>query len=191
MLITFFSASDFILLRKYQPELRKIGQRKPASEMSLLARLWWAGSLDIAIRGVGWTHEPTNHIPPRPKGTRAQFIASQFLWIGVYFIQFDILSILIRANPCFGTGGPSFSAFGWPWRATVWLYPMTACVSTSMGYVAVSIASVAVGLSEPRDWPCLFGSPWKAYTVRNCWGRAWHQMLRKVYGHFAYVYHPL
>ena len=181
---TLFSASDFIILRRYQPELRKIGQQKPTSEMSLPQRLWWAGTLVVAPRGVGWMHEPTNHIAPRPNGTRAQFIASQFLWIGAYFIQFDILSILVRANPCFGTGGPSFSAFGWPWRATVWIHPFTAFVSMSILHAMVSILSVAVGLSEPRDWPHLFGSPWKAYTVRNCWGRVWHQMLRKVCVHF-------
>ncbi len=46
--------------------------------------------------------------------------------------------------------------------------------------MTASILSVAVGLSEPRDWPPLFGSPRGAYTVRNCWGRVWHQMLRKV-----------
>ena len=159
--------------------------------MSLPQRLWWAGTLVVAPRGVGWMHEPTNHIAPRPNGTRAQFIASQFLWIGAYFIQFDILSILVRANPCFGTGGPSFSAFGWPWRATVWIHPFTAFVSMSILHAMVSILSVAVGLSEPRDWPHLFGSPRKAYTVRNCWGRVWHQMLRKVYVHFIQAYHPI
>ncbi len=180
----FFTASDYILLQRYQPELRKIGQRKPTSEMSLPARLWRAASLVVAPRGVGWAHEPTNHIAPRPNGTRAQFIASQFMWIAAYFIQFDIFSILVRANPCFGTGGPSFSAFGWPWRATVWIHPFIAFVSMSMLYATASILSVAVGLSEPRDWPPLFGSPRGAYTVRNCWGRVWHQMLRKVYAHF-------
>ncbi|KJA15496.1 hypothetical protein HYPSUDRAFT_48332 [Hypholoma sublateritium FD-334 SS-4] len=188
VLITLFSASDFILLRRHQPELRKIGQQKPTSEMSFPGRLWWAGSLDIAIRGVGWAHEPTNYIAPRPKGTRAQFIASQFLWIAMYFIQFDILSILVRANPCFGTGGPSFGAFGWPWRTTVWIYPITTWVSISISYAMVSILGVAVGLSEPGDWPHLFGSPWKAYTVRNCWGRVWHQMLRKLLtGHMNFL----
>lgn len=190
VLTTLFSASDFILLRRHQPELRKIGQQKPTSEMPLSARLWWAGSLDIAARGVGWAHEPTNHIAPRPKGARVQFIASQLLWTGAYFISFDILSILVRANPCFGTGGPSFGAFGWPWRATVWIHPITVWFSISMLYAVVSILGVALGLSEPRDWPHLFGSPWKAYTVRNCWGQVWHQMLRKVYISLRYLYHP-
>ncbi|KAF5318698.1 hypothetical protein D9619_011004 [Psilocybe cf. subviscida] len=46
-------------------------------------------------------------------------------------------------------------------------------------YTISSIITVAVGIYRPYDWPHIFGSPRDAYTVRKCWGRVWHQMLRK------------
>ncbi|KAF8800800.1 hypothetical protein BYT27DRAFT_7262640 [Phlegmacium glaucopus] len=175
----FFISLDYILLRKYQRELQPSGQ-KPLSGMPLKERLWWATNLSGNPRGIGWTHEPTLHIPPRPSSTRGKFILSQSMWLVVYFFQFDITNIFISENPCFATGGPSLTAFGWLWRSTAWLYVSSTHSMMSMFYIAYSIISVAVGISEPRDWPHLFGSPLDSYTVRNCWGRVWHQLLRKV-----------
>ena len=80
------TASNYILLRNRQPELRKIGQKKATSEMTYKERLMWSASLLATPRGIGWAHEPTDQIPPRPTASRGKFIASQFLWIIFYFI---------------------------------------------------------------------------------------------------------
>ena len=164
------TASDYILLRNHQPELRQIGQKKATSEMSFTERLLWALSLLVTSRGIGWTHESTAHIPRRPTASRKQFIASQFLWIIFYYIIFDIAGILIRENPCFKTGGPSLAAFGWRWRTTGWVYIVILYATMSGIQVAMSLVSVAIRLYAPSDWPHNFGSPLDAYTVRKCWG---------------------
>jgi len=110
------------------------------------------------------------------------------MWMVFYIIQFDIVSIFVRANPCFATGGPSLIAFGWLWRSTAWLYVSLAYCTLSLLYMAYSIVSVAIGMTEPWDWPHLFGSPLDGYTVRNAWGRVWHQLLRKlVTGHADFI----
>ena len=165
----FFNSLDYILLRKYQPELQPSGQ-KPLSKLPLKNRLWWAASLSINPRGIGWTHEPTRHLPPRPSSTPRKFILSQLMWMVFYILLFDIINIIVRTNPCFATGGPSFAAFGWLWRSTVWLVVPSGYCMSSMLYTACSIVSVAIGMTEPRDWPRLFGSPLDGYTLRNCWG---------------------
>ena len=165
----FFVSLDYILLRKYQRELQPSGQ-KPLSEMPFKDRLWWSASLSGNPRGIGWTHEPTQYLPPRPSSTPGKFILSQLMWMVFYILQFDISNIFVRANPCFATGGPSLTAFGWLWRSTAWLYVSLAYSTLSLFYIAYSIVSVAVGMSEPRDWPHLFGSPLDGYTLRNCWG---------------------
>ena len=164
----FFVSLDYILLRKYQRELQPVEQ-KPLSKMPFKDRLWWATSLSGNPRGIGWTHEP-RHLPPRPSSTPSKFILSQLMWMVFYIFQFDISNIFVRANPCFATGGPSLAAFGWLWRSTSWLYVSLAYSTLSLLYIAYSIVSVAVGMSEPRDWPHLFGSPLNGYTLRNCWG---------------------
>ena len=166
---TFFISVDYLLLRKYRRELQPLGQ-KPLSEMPPKDRLWWASSLTGNPRGIGWTHEPTLYIPPRPSSTRRRFILSQLMWMVFYILQFDITNILVRANPCFTSGGPSLIAFGWLWRSTAWLFVSLAYCSMSLSHIAYSILSVAMGFSEPRDWPHIFGSLLDAYTLRNCWG---------------------
>jgi len=165
------TASDYILLRNRQPELRKIGQKKGTSEMTFKERLIWAASLLATPRGIGWAHEPTDQIPPRPTASRGKFIASQFLWIIFYFILRDIALIPIRENPCFKIGGPSLAAFGW-WRRTVpvWSHILTQYSSISGVDVIASIIFVATGLYEPGDCPHIYGSPLDAYTLRKCWG---------------------
>ena len=165
----FFSSLDYLLLRKYQPELQPSGQ-KPLSKMPLKDRLWWTAGLTVNARGIGWTHEPTQYLPPRPSSTPRKFILSQLMWMAFYILLLNIVNIIVRTNPCFATGGPSFTTFGWLWRSTVWLFVLLVYGTLSLFYTVFSIISVAIGMSEPRDWPRLFGSPLDGYTVRNCWG---------------------
>ena len=164
------TASDYILLRNSQPALRKIGQKKATSEMTFTERLVWSASLLATLRGIGWAHEPTSQIPPRPTASRGKFIASQFLWIIFYSILFDVALLQLQQNPCFRTGGPSLTTFGWWWRTTVWFHIVTTYCALSGLYATLSIISVATGLYEPGDWPHLFGSLRDAYTLRKCWG---------------------
>jgi hypothetical protein len=44
----------------------------------------------------------------------------------------------------------------------------------------LSVAAVAVGLrlSEPCDWPPLYGRLGDAYSARRFWAYSWHQMMR-------------
>ena len=164
------TASDFILLRNRQPELRKIGQHKTTSTMTFTERLVWAASLIATPRGIGWAHEPIDHIPKQPTSSRTKFIASQMLWIVFYFTVFNVIAILAQENPCFRAGGPSLTAFGWWWRTTSWLFVFSLYYTMNGLYAALSIVYVATGLYKPADCPHLFGSPLQAYTLRKCWG---------------------
>ena len=172
------TSSDYVLLRNRQgsSELRKIGQKKDTSEMSFTERLAWASSLLSTSRGIGWAHEPTAHIPPRPTASKRKFIVSQLTWIFLRFIVFDAALIHIRQNPCYRTGGPSLGAFGWQWRMTAWVFIVSIYCSMNNLYAALSVVAVATRLYEPRDWPPLFGSPLYSYTVRNCWGYVFFQL---------------
>ncbi|KAL4812493.1 membrane bound O-acyl transferase family-domain-containing protein [Aspergillus spinulosporus] len=48
----------------------------------------------------------------------------------------------------------------------------------SFYYRSLSILSVALGLSSPESFPPLFNKMTDAYTLRNFWGKFWHQILR-------------
>ncbi|KAF7181914.1 hypothetical protein CNMCM7691_001302 [Aspergillus felis] len=48
-------------------------------------------------------------------------------------------------------------------------------------YRKASLLFVGLYLSTPDRWPGLFGSPADLYTVRNFWGRVWHQIFRHLF----------
>ncbi|CBF82180.1 hypothetical protein AN5283.2 [Aspergillus nidulans FGSC A4] len=48
----------------------------------------------------------------------------------------------------------------------------------SFYYRLLSTISVALGLSSPESFPPLFNKMTDAYTLRNFWGKFWHQILR-------------
>jgi len=48
-------------------------------------------------------------------------------------------------------------------------------------YYAVAALSVGLGVNPPGDWPDVFGRWSDAYTVRNFWGKFWHQTFRRIF----------
>ncbi|KAE9395791.1 hypothetical protein BT96DRAFT_1043167 [Gymnopus androsaceus JB14] len=54
------------------------------------------------------------------------------------------------------------------------------CRLSQMYYTLAILGAVLLRLSAPEDWPPLFGSWGEAWSVRNFWGRTWHQMIRRL-----------
>ncbi|BCS27914.1 putative toxin biosynthesis protein (GliH) [Aspergillus puulaauensis] len=48
-------------------------------------------------------------------------------------------------------------------------------------YRKASMLFVGLHFSTPDRWPSLFGSVRDLYTVRNFWGRVWHQIFRQIF----------
>ena len=48
-------------------------------------------------------------------------------------------------------------------------------------YHLLALVLVGLGISSHFYWPPAFGSPLKAFTVRNAWGSSWHQYLRRIF----------
>ncbi|KAH7874291.1 membrane bound O-acyl transferase family-domain-containing protein [Lentinula edodes] len=46
-------------------------------------------------------------------------------------------------------------------------------------YFTVALVCVSLGVSDPQNWPEAFGSWKQAYSVRNFWGKTWHQFIRR------------
>ncbi|KAF5328775.1 hypothetical protein D9619_011605 [Psilocybe cf. subviscida] len=176
-----FTASEHILLRNRQPETRQLGQTKPTSSMSFWERIKMSTSLIMSPRHIGFSTQVTSpHIRSTPPNvTRVQFITSGLKWMGFYYLLHDITCLLCHAFPMYGEGGLSFSECGWLWRTTIWLQIFGVSAVMSMVYTTASLVAVTLGINRPQAWPPYFGSLKDAYTVRNVWGRVWHQMLRK------------
>jgi hypothetical protein len=177
-----FTASEHILLRNRQPEITKLGQTKPTSSMSFWERLKISTSLVMSPRHIGFSTQLTSpHIRSTPPNvTRLQFITSGLKWMCFYGLLYDLSCVVCHAFPMYGKGGLSFSECGWLWRTTIWIQIFGVSAVMSMIYTSASLVAVSLGINRPQAWPPYFGSVKDAYTVRNVWGRVWHQMLRKV-----------
>ncbi|KAJ7584636.1 membrane bound O-acyl transferase family-domain-containing protein [Mycena floridula] len=179
-LTLFFISSDFILLTDVQNELRSVKppQDKPVSQEGLWIRFNWAWDLFTSPRGVGWTHEPTVVLPPRPK--RHKFVIKQLARVAVLGVIFDLANWHNQYNPAYFRDGPSLTAYGWFWRyESIWGWVVQGYATMAIQNCFVSIMSVSLGRSDAEDWPWLFGSFLDAWTIRRFWGRTWHQILRR------------
>ena len=165
-------ASDFLLLTDVQRELRLIGQLKSISDAPLSERLIWAVKLTTGLRGVGWAHEPTAALPPRPTSlTRGQFVVSRVKRLVLYALLVDVGQMLVRHNRSFFKTAPPMAEQGLLRcsYAMVTFVIGPASIVTIGGNLIPSLVLVTAGLSEPSEWPHLFGSWSDAYTIHNFW----------------------
>ena len=166
-------ASDFILLTDVQNELRLQNDKRHISAAPLHERMSWAFRLMITPRGIGWAHECTTRIPPKPQSdiSRWTFVVSKILWVGYYYILSDLVRIPLQWNFAVVRGEVSMEGLtGLFSRATFLVYLAEVYIGMSMVYNILAAVEVSVGLSEPRDWPAIFGYWSDAYTVGRFWG---------------------
>ncbi|KAJ3982014.1 membrane bound O-acyl transferase family-domain-containing protein [Lentinula detonsa] len=177
----FFNALDFLAITDTYAELRLVGQMKSPLSMPFLSRFWWSWKLILTPRGIGWTHEPTNVIPPRPRSqSRISFIISQLPSTIILIFVADAANLLLRSHPGFLPGGPSIAEVGPLMRyMNVLLFASSSFYALQLQYKLFSISVTAIGLSHPEHWPDLMGFWSDAYTIRRLWGRTWHQIMRR------------
>ncbi|KAJ7804165.1 membrane bound O-acyl transferase family-domain-containing protein [Mycena olivaceomarginata] len=196
-LLLFWFASDYIAVTDVQRTLRQVPptrtrtvltknkndkDKEPIENESVWRRTRWALALLFSPRGVSWAHEPTTVLPAHPPAStsRLAFIARRLLTAFLLFIVHDAANLHVRWNPMFRADGPGWTADGWGWRALV-VIGWAVSSYTIMFLIAtiISVVGVACRLSYPEEWPPFFGSPGDAYTIRQLWGRAWHQLMRR------------
>ncbi|KAJ6614594.1 membrane bound O-acyl transferase family-domain-containing protein, partial [Mycena sp. CBHHK59/15] len=181
-----FAASDWILLTDVQRELHMVKplQRadEPIEKASLSRRISWGMKLWSSTRGIGWAHEPRHALPPRPSPStpRSTFVLSQILWAVVLAVLLEAVNFFNMPNPALYPGGPSLAAYGWVWRyEAVWAWGMPMYLLGVVQHHFAATLSVATGSSDPEDWPPFCGSITHSWSVRNFWGRTWHQSMRR------------
>lgn len=182
-----FAASDFILLTDVQRELRlvKPPQRvdEPIENAPLSRRIAWGTKLFTSTRGLGWAHEPRHANPPRPSPSipRGAFVRSQLLQAVGFAALCEAVNFSNMRNSALYAGGPSLAAAGWVRRyQVVWAWSIPMAALAMFNHALSAAFSVGTGASGPEDWPPFMGSITLAWSVRNFWGRVWHQTMRRV-----------
>ncbi|TFK34577.1 membrane bound O-acyl transferase family-domain-containing protein [Crucibulum laeve] len=175
------TALDYILLTDVQTELRRVDQPKDQviSGEPLRTRFKWALSLFLSPRGIGWAHAPS-HLPPAPtKLSRSSFVVLKLRQCFVCILLEVFAYIQNASNPAFTSGRP-LEEFSYFWRNMGLLgFGAAAYARINFLYCVFAALAVGVGVSEPREWPELFGGLLEAWSVSRFWRRTWHQLLRR------------
>ncbi|KDQ11716.1 hypothetical protein BOTBODRAFT_46285 [Botryobasidium botryosum FD-172 SS1] len=170
--------SSYALMQDAQ-ELRLIGQPKPTGEYSLWWRIRWAIQLMFDPRGIGFSNRAIN-VPPPPTQTRAQFVVSRALRLARNVLLADAAQLFIFNDPHVFIPDPLVVEPVWKpfFRSTV----LGLCAIGFMDAVHTfaSLLFVGSGLSQPQAWPDWFGPLTDMYTLRNFWGKVWHQSIQRM-----------
>ncbi|KAJ6535980.1 hypothetical protein DFH09DRAFT_1179282 [Mycena vulgaris] len=174
------------------------GQEILPYNLPLGQRFRWALSLIISLRRIGWTQtgSKTHPRPIRvgPPVSRTKFIVHQAVEFARVYLIMDVahggmvLTAPLRDEPSYA------ESYRRLFRSIHSLMALVAAWGfTGLGYLAISILAVALSASEPSDWTNSIHGSWSnAYTIRSFWGRAWHQLLRRVVSaHGSFVAHDI
>ncbi|KAF9526550.1 membrane bound O-acyl transferase family-domain-containing protein [Crepidotus variabilis] len=193
-LFTFlFSAFDLLILTDAHCELRITegsSRGKNIDEEPFWIRVRWALKLQGSPRGLGWSFaakEPYIAPAPQQETSRCIFIMAKLREIALNIVLYDLAGFINRANPCFSQHGCRLSQMSMgegrlpvlAWRYAFLGYGVASYLTVSTLHYIYAVLSFGLGLSDPWQWPPLFGSFWDAFTVRRFWGRVWHQMMRR------------
>jgi hypothetical protein len=181
----------FLLHRDPSTDFYRIKDRHDLVSGGWITRLKWAAALSVTARGIGWNFQVPKCPPLRGPRTRAAFVRKRIITI--------TQKLLVFVSVCYGiiipfhinvyhlaTTPPSASNLGLHWGDTIilplhpvlflkralasWTYIMATRIGLSAAYEIAALVGVALGLTDPEEWPDAFGSAKDAYTVRKCWG---------------------
>ncbi|KAF8993367.1 membrane bound O-acyl transferase family-domain-containing protein [Cyathus striatus] len=175
---TVLMASDAFVINDVS-KLHRVGQTDDTNQLRIWDRSKWALNFMFNYRQIGWTHEPRHVLPPHPTESRWQFVRSgitKSLW---YYAICDVTETAIWYIPLYKWREASITAIGFRVIYTL-MYAFTGWIGLCLVYTGVATIAVAITLTDPSEWPPLFGKWSDAYTVRRFWGRTWHQCLRRV-----------
>ncbi|KAJ5218174.1 uncharacterized protein N7498_000273 [Penicillium cinerascens] len=169
-------------------------REQPRRAIFLSDRIWSALSAVSQSRAIGTSRQVKN-VPPQPayfgcgeKIPRGMFLMRQGLVLVWQYLACDIVQALARQQGLKQEGVLVFEPIQWQVPLDVWVgrgvqhlitWFVVMRLAIDSCYRVASIVLVGLGLDEPEHWPPVFGRMLDAFTLRNFWGKFWHQFLRQ------------
>ncbi|MCJ1401071.1 hypothetical protein MMC11_004283 [Xylographa trunciseda] len=159
-----------------------------------LEKLKWALILLTNMRGIRWNYQVKN-IPYQEKMSKWTFLRTMTINFLYYVLMADLFANLgIRffytaPNGQVGEMNSKYLTLGhpdWGWSfVKAFVFGAFPYYMLSMQYTMFSIFAVLFGLSKPEDWPPHFGRLTDVTTVRDFWGKYWHQTVRRLFNAYT------
>ncbi|WYZ34165.1 hypothetical protein EsH8_I_000441 [Colletotrichum jinshuiense] len=192
--IQFMSASELILVRKWDGAERSDAATKEMSESASSLRLRVHKSLTLlwSLRRIGteWQAKQAPGIGALQSGGthgRLSFISKRLITTLAAYLVLSTMSQAPSPDPSLigsrkqallqGLVNLSLDDVAFRIIGTISFWICTALINLVM-YNGACLAFAFLGLSGPDDCPPLYGSLTSSYSIRRFWGVTWHQCLR-------------
>lgn len=192
-----FKYIDLVLLanadrEQFRPVKCALPSTKPSlvgSEVprTFLPRALWAWNIiSIYLRGFGWTNQVKN-IPTTPPVdySKWKFVLLQTLQAALVTLLADTSKSFMASTSAGAVQGSLFNPLGY-YSEPIWRQLLINACNVIMVWSLLTLQAsviyaitVGVGLYKPEDCPPAWGAWRNSYTVRNLWGKTWHQFLRR------------
>ncbi|KAF8998389.1 membrane bound O-acyl transferase family-domain-containing protein [Cyathus striatus] len=148
---------------------------------SFISRLKWSTRLLLSPRGIGWTHEPpANVLPPRLHASRFQFVFSKVYEALTCLLIESVAYIFNATNPALTTTSTSIKDYPVYLQVPAVIgIAAAAYARINIGHALLSAFAVGLGVSQPDEWPSLFGGVKEMWCIGKFWSRTWHHLLRR------------
>ncbi|PVH88078.1 hypothetical protein DL98DRAFT_648963 [Cadophora sp. DSE1049] len=152
-----------------------------APQKGLMQRLEWNWDLNTAMRGIGWNWKVNNVPEGAPADTQKWiFVRNEISQALLSYMLFDISQYPLSVSAYTSADPPNLFTEKLPRQLLfTWLPAIGSCQALLMQYSIFSALTVAAGLYSPEDWPPVMGKLIDVCTVRDLWGKFWHQMIRR------------
>ncbi|KAK0113662.1 hypothetical protein ONS96_014518 [Cadophora gregata f. sp. sojae] len=152
-----------------------------APRKSLLQRLAWSWDLNTSMRGVGWNWRVNNVPNGRPAGLgKWTFVRRELSQAVLSYLLFDVSQYPLSVSAYTSADPPDLFTERLPRQLFfTWLPAVGSCQALLMQYSFFSALTVAAGLYIPEDWPPVMGVLSDVCTIRDLWGKFWHQLIRR------------
>ncbi|KAK6345798.1 hypothetical protein TWF730_010141 [Orbilia blumenaviensis] len=157
------------------------------TEQSTKSKFFWGLSWITTLRGIPWNWRVRNVPSQPPYASRWDYL---FKNVPMFFVYGCVLDILWKMRVWFDFTKYNGSLEGYGSSASHGLGPMiwnsvfglvSMYVTTVFNYQMMALATVAVGISGPEDWPPVLGPVEEAYSLRRFWAKTWHQLFRNIF----------
>ncbi|KAH6717988.1 membrane bound O-acyl transferase family-domain-containing protein [Leptodontidium sp. MPI-SDFR-AT-0119] len=144
-------------------------------------KLGWSWDLNIAMRGIGWNWRVNNVPGGAPVGTlKWKFVRKEIFQAALSYLLFDLSQYPVTLTAYATSSPPDLFADTWPRQMLLtWLPALASCYALKLQYSLFAAMAVATGVSNAEDWPPIMGKLADVSTVRDLWGKFWHQLIRR------------
>jgi hypothetical protein len=156
---------------------------KVEGKQTVWQKLGWGFDLHSSMRGVGWNWRVRN-IPASTPQSKWQFIRTEVSKTFLFYLFFDFIWYNIQGS-IYATPSPPPSLTSDTVQRQIfwtWIPGLESYYSLNMQFCLFSALTVGLRLYEPDDWPPIMGRLREVGSVRDFWGKFWHQGLRRVRG---------